>query len=288
MNKKTFIDILTKELSAKDIPEAEIKKYVDKYNVFLISVDDEEFENEFRSKSDVDEIVAMIADNFSLKNVSSEPQTEITSSRGSDNASDSGMDKTIVFDTEQTKRYFPDNEYEADEPVGGNDIPDDDNENRSKKASPDKKQKKRKKEKKQRPDIKASPTFIALFIVALPITLPLFLIFTAIVAVFYAVLIAIIAAFIACLLAAVAAGTASAMAGIINGAIKLISSTPIGVYEIGLGLIIGGVTMLISLAVYIITVKLLPKLFPLITKFAKFVYGKIADLYYYCKERCAN
>ena len=219
-----------------------------------------------------------------MKNISSDSLNDI-SKDGRNAEDDEGEDKgkTIIFDTDQTRQYFPDEHYgwdDSDESTDNEDTP--------KRKRADKKSKKRGKPKKERPKIKASPKFILLFILTLPISIPILAAFTGIVVLFYAVVIGIIAAFIGCLLAGALAGAVSAMSGIINGAIKLFTSTPIGIYEIGIGLIIGGITILICYAVYLFIVKLLPKLFPLITRFAAFVYGKVADLYYYFKGRCAD
>ena len=63
---------------------------------------------------------------------------------------------------------------------------------------------------------------------------------------------------------------------------------PIGLFEIGLAIAIGGATMLMAILVYNLVVRLMPKLFPFVKKLAIFVWTKISDLYYLCKKECGN
>ena len=137
-------------------------------------------------------------------------------------------------------------------------------------------------------NVKGTPLFWILFIVTLPITLPLFAAIWACVGLIYAAIAAIMVSFVIGMIALVAVGTALALVGLIFGIYKSFSLMPIGLFEIGLAISIGGVTMLMAILVYNLVVRLMPKLFPFVKKLAIFVWTKISDLYYLCKKECGN
>ncbi len=97
-----------------------------------------------------------------------------------------------------------------------------------------------------------------------------------------------IVAIIAALVVAVAAGTTLAVVGIVYGITQLFKYAPIGLYEIGLGLKIGGWLMLGGIAAYNIAVRLLPFLIKKLLELFVFTAHKCVELYFYVKGACAN
>ena len=78
-----------------------------------------------------------------------------------------------------------------------------------------------------------------------------------------------IAALVALLVGVAAAGCIATLAGLIYGIIKLFSVTPEGIYEIGLALIIFGVTLAASIGLYNLAIRIVPMLWKRLTRFLK-------------------
>ncbi len=97
-----------------------------------------------------------------------------------------------------------------------------------------------------------------------------------------------IVAIIAVLVAAVALGTTVSVVGIVYGATQLFTYAPIGLYEIGLGLKIGGWLMLGGIIAYNVAVRLLPFLIKKVLELFVFTAHKVVELYFYVKGACAN
>lgn len=108
--------------------------------------------------------------------------------------------------------------------------------------------------------------------------------FLAVIGVFAVSIVVIIAA----LVAAVAAGTTLSVVGVVYGITQLFKYAPIGLYEIGLGLKIGGYLMLGGIIAYNIAVRLLPFLIKKILELFVFTAHKCVELYFYVKGACAN
>ena len=115
--------------------------------------------------------------------------------------------------------------------------------------------------------VKASWLFWLFFLISLPLTVPILLgIFLVYLSVFLAIA-AAIAGLVAVLVAIVASGSALALIGVIYGITQTFSALPIGLFELGLGLIIGGTAMLVGILIYNFAVRFLPFL---IKKFLQF------------------
>ena len=142
--------------------------------------------------------------------------------------------------------------------------------------------------KKEREKIKGSPLFFVLFIVTLPITLPILAIICIVFGILYAIVTLGLIALTLLLIALIAAGTALALVGIIYGATQTVKSLPIGLTEIGIGIAIGGMTMLLGVLLYNFSIRVYPKLYKLLNRFSSFIFTKIGDLYYNCKKGCGR
>lgn len=97
-----------------------------------------------------------------------------------------------------------------------------------------------------------------------------------------------IACLILALVGGVAAGTVLSLVGIVYGITQLFQYAPIGLYEIGLGLMIGGITMLAGIVVYNVAVRLLPFLIKKIASLLVYSMHKCVELYFYVKGACAD
>lgn len=148
--------------------------------------------------------------------------------------------------------------------------------------------KKKKKVKPEREKVKGSPLFWTLFVLTLPITIPLLLVICAVFGILYVAVTALIVAFSGAMVAMVACGTAVALIGIIYGATECFKNPPIGLFEIGVGIAVGGVTMLISVLLYNIAVRFTPRLYKLVNRFGGWVFGGIGQIYTNIKKECGK
>lgn len=137
-------------------------------------------------------------------------------------------------------------------------------------------------------EIPNSKMFWILFGVSLPITLPLALAAFSVFAAAWAALIALIIGAIAALAAIVASGTGLSLIGIIYGAIRMFSSVPDGLYEIGLGVIVAGVVLFFGILLYNFAVRLVPLLIKLVWKLFKYLLGRLKTLINYLRKESAK
>lgn len=93
---------------------------------------------------------------------------------------------------------------------------------------------------------------------------------------------------IAALFVGVAVGVVLTFVGIIYGITQLFELRPVGLYEIGLGIMIGGNVMFAGVAAYNIAVHFLPFLIKEVLVLLSFTIHKCIELYYYVKGRCAD
>ncbi len=137
-------------------------------------------------------------------------------------------------------------------------------------------------------EIPNSKMFWILFGVSLPITLPLALAALSVFAAAWAALAALIVGAIAALTAIVAVGTGFSLIGIVYGTIKMFSSVPDGLYEIGLGIIVAGLVMLFGILLYNFAVRLVPLLIKLVWKLFKYLLEKLKTLFNYLRRESAK
>ncbi|MBR6514801.1 MAG: hypothetical protein IKT46_08235 [Clostridia bacterium] len=157
----------------------------------------------------------------------------------------------------------------------------------------DKKSKKNKKTKKIKPKkekekVKGTPLFWTLFILTLPITLPLYLCVCVFYGLLYVAVSALIAIFASAMVATVACGTAVSLVGIIYGSVQCFGNVPIGLFEIGIGVVIGGATMLLSVLLYNVAIRYIPRLFKPVNRFAAWGFDGIGQLYTKIKKECGK
>jgi uncharacterized membrane protein len=133
-----------------------------------------------------------------------------------------------------------------------------------------------------------STIFWVLFGVSLPVTIPIALAVLGLFIGVWGALAASIIASIASLIILVAGGTALSLIGIIYGITKLFSVVPIGIYEIGLGVLIGGCVMFGGILFYNFAVRLLPYLIKLVARLFKYLYGQLKVLFVFLRKECAK
>lgn len=133
-----------------------------------------------------------------------------------------------------------------------------------------------------------STIFWVLFAVSLPLTLPLALIGLAFFAGVWVGFLGLIIGAVALLIGSAAVGTALALVGIIYGISQLFSVVPVGMYELGLGVMIGSATMFVGILLYNFAIRLMPVIMRLWGRFFRFVCAKLRLLFGFLRKECAK
>lgn len=127
--------------------------------------------------------------------------------------------------------------------------------------------------------------WIGLFI-TLPITLAVLLAVYGAFAAVFALIIGAIIVLVAGMIALIAGGAVCSLVGIIYGITQLFSFVEAGIYEIGLGAIVAGSVLLLSVLIFNLAIRVMPVLITKFAKFVTFVTKKIKDLFYFARREC--
>ncbi len=135
-----------------------------------------------------------------------------------------------------------------------------------------------------------TPKGVAIFWTILILTLPLTLaILAGILTVFgilFLGLIVMIIGLVAAMIAVVAAGSGIALVGIIYGITQIFTFMAAGIYEIGLGVMIGGGVLLVGIILYNLAIRFLPWVMKWLTVLFSFVFGQCRNLFYLARREC--
>lgn len=136
--------------------------------------------------------------------------------------------------------------------------------------------------------VRGKRIFWLIFFCALPLTLILLLAYFGVFGAIFAALCAVIVLLVAGLIGGAAVGAVVSLVGIVYGIMQLITaaSAAPGLYEIGLGITVGGVVMAGGILVYNIAIRLIPFLIRLLASLFGFCTGKLRTLFHMAKEAC--
>ena len=76
------------------------------------------------------------------------------------------------------------------------------------------------------------------------------------------------------------------LVGIIFGVTQLFSFVAAGIYEIGLGVMVAGIVLFVSILLYNIAIRFLPWLISLLGNFLGWICGKIKTLFFVVRREC--
>jgi hypothetical protein len=130
--------------------------------------------------------------------------------------------------------------------------------------------------------------FWIIFACSLPLILVFLLLYFGTFALLFAALASLIVLLIAGLIGTSAIGAAVSFVCIVYGISQLITvaSAAPGVYEIGLGITVGGAVMLFGILIYNLAIRVVPKLIRLLGTLFRFCTGKLKVLFQRAKEAC--
>ncbi len=137
---------------------------------------------------------------------------------------------------------------------------------------------------------KAKTTYFVGLVFLIPLLIAVVIVITVLLLALYAGLIVLVVAFSVALVVVAAAGTALSLMAIIYGVIQIAQGypAPIGIYEIGLGIIVGGATLGISIILYNFIVRLAPFLFKKLFVLYKFLFRQLTKLLSFVKGACSK
>lgn len=127
--------------------------------------------------------------------------------------------------------------------------------------------------------------WIGLFF-TLPLTIALAAVLFGSFAVLFVGLAALIVALIAVLIVVAACGAGVSLVGIIFGVTQLFTFLAAGIYEIGLGIMVAGAVLFVSILLYNIAIRFLPWLISLLGNFLGWICGKVKNLFYVVRREC--
>ena len=127
--------------------------------------------------------------------------------------------------------------------------------------------------------------WIGLFL-TLPLTIGLAAVLFGTFAALFVGLSALIVALIAVLIAVAACGAGVALVGIIFGVTQLFTFLAAGIYEIGLGIMVAGAVLFVSILLYNIAIRFLPWLITNLGNLLGWICGKIKNLFFVVRREC--
>ena len=127
--------------------------------------------------------------------------------------------------------------------------------------------------------------WVGLFL-TLPITLAILAVIFGAFAALFAALAALIVAAVVATIGVVAAGAAVSLVAIIFGITQLFSFVTAGIYEIGLGVMVAGAVLFVSVLLYNFAIRFLPWVISKLGIFFGFVCGKLKTLFLYVRREC--
>lgn len=133
-----------------------------------------------------------------------------------------------------------------------------------------------------------SPMFWVLFVLTFPLWGVIALTVLALFLLCFATLAALIVGLVAAMIGVAAVGTGISLFGIIYGVTQTFDVFPAGLFEIGLGVTIGGIAMFVGIAIYNIAIRFLPFVMSKLIVFLKFVVRSAGRLFQRIKKECAT
>lgn len=287
-DKQSFLDKLHAALVKRGIADADIRPYIERFDRFYDRMVSDQSQVSAESLSDIETIADNIAAQIGERNNEINRLAERTMTMGAVKADDpppaplpQPVPEPEPIPVEEDYELVEENAPTGLVPAsdGLEEIFDEELEEVPSNRLPDYE------EEEPAPN---STMFWVLFAVSLPVTLPLALAGLAVFLAVWAAMIAMILAAVGALVVLTAGGSALSLVGIIYGVIQLFSVVPVGLYEIGMGIIIAGIIMFVGILIYNVAVRLLPFLMRMVWRLFCFVLKKLRVLFNFLRRECAK
>ena len=285
VDKHEFLDRLRTALTERDVAEKDIEPYIERFDRFYDRMVSDPSQD--RLLNDIDRIADNIAEQISERYDEMNRLAERTLT----------VDRVKEDAAEEPSQNPPPEKTEAVIPTGETAQPQ--TAASSLEPAPDSVPREENEEPVAPPqtdypeyiDEEPSPNsrmFWILFAVSLPVTVPLALCLLALFVAGWAALAVLLVGAIGALIGVVAGGTALALVGVVYGITKLFSVLPVGLYEIGLGVMVGSAVMFFGILLYNFAIRLVPWLMRLIGRLFMYTWGRAVALFRFLRKECAK
>ena len=300
-----FIDEIAEKLKAAGLDDEKINECRSALTERYHSLSDDELEGALEKDGGVEGITADILN--SLKSGKSEEKLNIISiddDMFSDSAEDEAPDperdvESVVSQIENgddkapsvtVENFFDnDDDIKVKRPKTG-DVSAKKNTTTKQRPSEKANQQQKKKTSVKNMSTKAKTTYIIGLVFLIPLLIILVMAITVLFLALYAAIILLVVLFSVALVVIAAVGTALSLMAIVYGVIQLVQGVPapIGIYEMGLGIVVGGITLGVSILLYNFIVRLAPFLFKKMFVLYKFLFRQLTKLLGFVKGVCSK
>lgn len=309
MTNQEFVDAVRKRLSSSDLPPEFVDDQCSKLLAKVNSLP-EESAKKYTSELNVDVFADKIEKKY-RESIKAEPESKSSSDGKESDTSDSKSEeskKVLVIEDDNTSDSQSDKTRTVEMPIPKSDEKDEDIKISKISSSAsnvsdmiviiDNKSDKKKKNnslslsfgdgissENQYPNL----LFAAILLLLAPVGLLAFATaFGAFLFIFLALAASIIV-IIAAIIAIVAAGSLISAGSLLYGATQIISEPRfIGIHEIGFGLLVAGITILVSVILYNVALRLVPFIYAKLISFIAFSAKKVKSLFIKAKKGCEN
>lgn len=319
MTKEYIFAQIAKSLESGGMDDGSVKKSIAALSDAFADADDETFEKKIKASGGAEAIASQILSQYNKESAAKdeeekaeapeeaaaaepeeESELEPEDAEDDEKSDDEKVkDLNILLDddmfsddgeplgTEEGADSNPDaEEFFSDD----SDIKIEESKNRPAKKTGDKAKKKNKNGKKKKKPLsqRGKTVFAISLILLIPIIVAVIAALTLLFLAFYAVLavLAIICSVVLVLVAAL--GTALSIVAIVYGVIQLSVAVPIGLYEMGLGIVVGGGTLAISILLYNFVVRFVPFMFRALFVFYRFLCRQISKIIGLVRGGCSK
>lgn len=306
MDKEYTLTLIRDGLLDGGMDDSTVKANMKKLKKLFDPMTDEEFEKRLAKFGKEEGIVARLMQDYTEKKAAKEEREAVAEkAEASIGEEDSGPDVYVAVtyeDEEETAdEYIEPDEALCEDEAAGKAPSEDEGEKPSAEEyfSGDDDEKEEKKPVKKAPSRakphhrgkremsdKGKTTFIVGLVLLLPFIIALVVGVTALFACLYGAIFILTVASCVVLVVGSALGTALSLVAIIYGVIQLYSVMPVGLYEMGLGIVIGGVTLFVCILLYNFVVRLVPYLSKQLFRLYKFLWRQLVRLGGIAKGAC--
>ena len=278
MDKELFLTSLSLRLSEGDMPKDEINKRIKYFDSHLSKLSKEDCERKIAELGGDAAVAEKLISDYrkAMENGAEKPSETFDSSSDKLPTEKNEVKKSSVaelLDEDDVKKSHLDNKKKTSDKAN------------STSRAPSKVQGAQAHQGSHRPVKKNqnNKSFIIGMVILSPVILACLLIIAALLLSLFAIVAFSAVACAVLLVLIAAAGTAFSLVSIIYGITQLGTLAPAGMYEIGMGIVCGGITMLSGILLYNFIIHLVPFLFKKLVVLVKFVIKQLKRLYEYLK-----
>lgn len=302
MTKDVFLSMIEHSLTDAGMPKEKVDESIAHFNASFSRMSNEEFEEKVSNLGGVEVISERVVSNYKksvqkkARSEQAESAIEASEANGADNIKETAKEDMVDTVNEGAEEVPADHavstKTETKQSVNELLREDDDIvKPKPRKKTPGvqngKAGKGKKKKSKGTYSAAKSKSKAGMF-AATPVAALLMIIAVACFTVLYGLVGGLVVVLAAALVLLSASGTALSIVAIIYGITQLSVSKGAGLYEMGIGIVAGGVTLFFGILMYNFIVRLAPFIFKKLLVLLKFVFKKIMLLFHVIKEACDN